>query len=148
MTPIRPATSNDVLRLREIAEASFTPYLERMDTQPAPMLADYAALVDAGEVWVTERDACVAGFIVLQLRSDHVLLDIIAVAPDAQGRGLGAELMTYAETFARAQSASEIRLFTNEAMTENLVYYPRRGYVETHRAVEDGYSRVFFAKRL
>jgi hypothetical protein len=42
----------------------------------------------------------------------------------------------------------EIRLYTNEAMTENLDYYPRRGYRETHRATQDGYQRVFFSKAL
>ena len=31
-------------------------------------------------------------------------------------------------------------------MTENLDYYPRRGYVETGRGVEDGYRRAFFSK--
>ena len=41
-----------------------------------------------------------------------------------------------------------MRLCTNEAMTENLVYYPRHGYRETGRAIEDGYRRVFFSKSL
>lgn len=31
-------------------------------------------------------------------------------------------------------------------MTENLEYYPRRGYRETHRAQQHGYRRVFFTK--
>jgi hypothetical protein len=38
------------------------------------------------------------------------------------------------------------RLYTNAAMTENLAYYPRRGYIETHRAAQDGFHRVFFRK--
>jgi cation transport regulator ChaC len=33
-------------------------------------------------------------------------------------------------------------------MIENLAYYPRRGYRETHRAVQHGFRRVFFAKDL
>jgi len=33
-------------------------------------------------------------------------------------------------------------------MTANLAYYPRHGYTETHRAQEDGFRRVFFAKKL
>ncbi len=33
-------------------------------------------------------------------------------------------------------------------MTENLAFYARRGFVETHRAVVDGYRRVFLCKRL
>jgi hypothetical protein len=41
-----------------------------------------------------------------------------------------------------------MRLYTNAAMTENLAYYSRRGYTETHRAHQDGFHRVFFRKRL
>ena len=33
-------------------------------------------------------------------------------------------------------------------MTENLAYYPRRGYRETHRSTQDSYHRVFFTKIL
>jgi hypothetical protein len=39
-----------------------------------------------------------------------------------------------------------VRLVTNELMTENLEYYPRRGYAETGRGTQDGYRRVFFSK--
>jgi hypothetical protein len=45
-----------------------------------------------------------------------------------------------------ASHACEIRLYTNEAMTENLAYYIRHGYAETHRAGQDGFHRVFFRK--
>ena len=41
---------------------------------------------------------------------------------------------------------SEVRLYTNEAMTENLSFYPRHGYHETGRAVQEGFRRVFFSK--
>jgi hypothetical protein len=41
-----------------------------------------------------------------------------------------------------------VRLCTNEAMTENLVFYPRHGYRETGRGIQDGYRRVFFSKSL
>jgi hypothetical protein len=33
-------------------------------------------------------------------------------------------------------------------MTENLAYYRRHGYTETHRAGQDGFRRVFFRKLL
>ncbi len=33
-------------------------------------------------------------------------------------------------------------------MTENLAYYLRRGYTETHRSDQDGFHRVFFRKTL
>jgi hypothetical protein len=31
-------------------------------------------------------------------------------------------------------------------MTENLGYYPRHGYTQTHRPHRDGFHRVFFRK--
>jgi hypothetical protein len=32
--------------------------------------------------------------------------------------------------------------YTNEAMTENLAYYARHGYAETHRAEHNGFHRA------
>jgi GNAT superfamily N-acetyltransferase len=68
--------------------------------------------------------------------------------PAAQGRGIGARLLDLAEDRARGLGLPEIRLYTNEAMTENLAYYPRHGYTETHRAEEDGFRRVYFRRSL
>ena len=56
--------------------------------------------------------------------------------------------MWVAEDEARARGYGRIELHTNEAMTENLAYYPHKGYVETHREEQDGYRRVFFAKSI
>ena len=33
-------------------------------------------------------------------------------------------------------------------MTENQTFYPRHGYVETARGRQDGYDRVFYAKKV
>jgi ribosomal protein S18 acetylase RimI-like enzyme len=78
----------------------------------------------------------------------YLSLENVAVLPAAQGRGIGARLMALAEEQALRLGLSEIRLYTNETMTENLAYYPRHGYTETHRAEQDGFRRVFFRKRL
>ena len=84
----------------------------------------------------------------LVVHPDHLLLENIAVLPSAQRRGVGARLLALAEDEARARGLGEIRLYTNEAMTENLAYYPRHGYAETRRAEQDGFRRVFFTKHL
>jgi GNAT superfamily N-acetyltransferase len=70
------------------------------------------------------------------------------VAPNAQGHGVGAALLALAEHEAAARGLAELRLYTHERMTENLAYYPRRGYVETHRTDDGTFHRVHFAKRL
>jgi hypothetical protein len=56
--------------------------------------------------------------------------------------------MQLAEDEARRHGLPEVRLYTNAAMTENVSYYARQGYRETHRAVDEGFDRVFFVKEL
>lgn len=56
--------------------------------------------------------------------------------------------MLFAEDWAREQGFSPIILYTNIVMYENLVWYPARGYTETHRVEEKGHSRVYFKKEV
>lgn len=145
---MRPAVAADVAALRAVAEAAYRGYVPRIGRPPAPMTADYAAAVAGGHAWVAARDGAVVGLLVLVPRPGHLLLENVAVLPSEQGRGTGSQLLAFAEEEARRRGLPEIRLYTNEAMTENLGYYARRGYTETHRARDEGFSRVFFRKAL
>ena len=49
---------------------------------------------------------------------------------------------------ARAAGAVAVELYTNARMTENMSLYPRPGYAETGRALENGFDRVFYRKEL
>ena len=77
-----------------------------------------------------------------------MLLDNVAVAPEAQGSGLGRTMLQFAEHSARMAGYRHIKLYTNEAMTENVALYSRLGYVETHRVEEKGLKRVYVLKPL
>jgi diadenosine tetraphosphate (Ap4A) HIT family hydrolase/GNAT superfamily N-acetyltransferase len=143
---LRSAVAEDVPDLRAVASAAYEGYVPRMGRRPAPMTADYPQSVRDGQVWVAVADGVLVGLVVLVLREDHLLLENVAVSPSAQGQGIGGRLLAFAEDHARQHGLSEVRLYTNAAMTENLAYYPRRGYVETHRAEQDGFRRVFFSK--
>jgi ribosomal protein S18 acetylase RimI-like enzyme len=79
------------------------------------------------------------GMVVTLAKPDHLLLDTVAVAESARGGGYGRILLDRAELDAAEQGLTEVRLVTNELMTENLGYYPRRGYAETGRGTQDGY---------
>jgi len=102
----------------------------------------------AAEADAEDSGGQAAGYIILLPQPGYLLLDNVAVLPAAQGRGIGARLLALAEEHARRLGLPEIRLYTNEAMTENLAYYPRHGYTETRRAQQDGFHRVYFRKRL
>jgi ribosomal protein S18 acetylase RimI-like enzyme len=145
---VRRADHGDVDTLRRIAAAAYQPYVARIGRAPAPMTADYAQAVRDRQAWVAVEDGQVTGFVVLVARPGYLLLENVAVLPAAQGRGIGGRLLRLAEEHARELGRAEIRLYTNEAMTENLAYYPRRGYTETQRAEQDGFRRVFFRRPL
>ena len=145
---VRPAEPSDVDALRSIAAAAYQPYVARIGRAPAPMTADYAQAVRAGQTWVAVEDGQVAGFAVLVAGPGYLLLENVAVRPAAQGRGIGSRLLGLADEQARRLGLSEVRLYTNEVMTENQAIYARLGYRETGRRTEDGYQRVYMEKDL
>ncbi len=145
---VRPAVPADVGAMRELAEMAYQVYVERIGRGPAPMTADYGRIVETGQAWVAERDDRIVGLLVLESAQGSLLLENVAVAPQAQGMGVGGRLLQLAEDQARVQGLPEVRLYTNEAMIENLAYYPRHGYRETHRGTDSGFRRVFFTKLL
>ena len=117
-----------------------------MDRPPAPVLTDYRGAVAAGQVWLAGEP--VTAVLVLVPEPNSMLVDNVAVAPHAQGTGLGRRLMEFAERQALARGLKRITLYTNEIMSENLAIYARLGYRETARHSQDGYNRVFMEKDL
>ncbi len=132
--------------------SAYARYVALIGREPAPMTADYAALIARGEVWVATQDACpgavLVGVLVLRPQPPALLLDNVAVLPAWQRRGIGRALLAYAESQARQQGLSEVTLYTNAKMVDNQRLYAALGYVETDRRVEAGFSRVFFRKPL
>jgi N-acetylglutamate synthase-like GNAT family acetyltransferase len=145
-TSIRRATPADLTGIQRLITDAYTKYIERIGRPPAPMTADYSAALEHSRVWVLESGDAIVGALVTEDRADHLLLETVAVAPGAQGSGYGRLLLERAERDAVELGLTEVRLYTNEAMTENLSFYPRHGYRETGRAVQDGFRRVYFSK--
>lgn len=143
---VRLATAGDLLRIGTVIERAYAPYVGRLDRPPAPMVRDYAATVDQGLVWVTGDP--IDGLISMTTADGSLLVENVAVDPARQGRGIGRRLLTFAEDEAKRRRLHRLTLYTNEAMTENLLLYAHLGYREVRRATEDGYRRVFMEKLL
>jgi GNAT superfamily N-acetyltransferase len=148
MTAIRQALPEDDAAVTACVRAAYAVYVERIGREPAPMTADYAALIAAGAVWVAAEAGAVSGVLVLHARPPAMFVENVAVLPERQGRGLGRELLDFAESRARGAGLTELVLYTNARMTENLRFYPALGYVETGRGMQDGFARVFYRKAL
>ena len=149
MAVIRLARPEDRATVEAIVRDAYSIYIPRIGKPPGPMLDDYNVLIAEGAVSVLEEnDGLIAAIIVLLPETDHLLLDNIAVRPDRQGQGLGRQLIAFAEAEARRLGHAELRLYTHETMSENIVLYTRLGFIETGRGHENGYDRVFMTKRL
>jgi ribosomal protein S18 acetylase RimI-like enzyme len=140
---VRKATARDAARIGDIARAAYAKFVPRIGREPAPMVADFAAAVAAGQVVVIESTGSVDGYMIAWPETDAYFIDNIAVDPVRQGKGLGRRLLHHAAGEAKRQRLYAIRLYTNVAMTENLSMYAHVGFVETHRAIENGFHRVY-----
>ncbi len=145
---IRLATAADLEEVQRCAEAAYALYVPRIGKEPAPMIADFATQIAAGQVHVCVEGVQLHGFIVSYARDDHVHIENVAVLPGQQGTGLGRTLIGHVENEARRAGIDAIELYTNQKMTENLSFYPRLGYQEIRRGEEGGFARVFYRKEL
>ena len=95
-----------------------------------------------------EDEGAILGMIILIDRPDCLMLENVAVAEAAQGRGVGRRMIDHAEAEAIWRGHQRIRLYTHITMVENQGMYAHLGYVETTRGADEGYDRVQFEKKL
>ena len=145
---IRAADHADAGNVASCVANSFTHYIERIGKTPQPMLRNYNDVITDHPVYLALVDEKLAGVLVLDQGVDGFSLDIVAVDPRFQGRGIGKQLVLFAEARARACGFDSIHLFTNAVMVENQAFYSRLGYTQYARRNEEGYDRVFFRKPL
>ncbi len=145
---IRKARPDEADAARRVVIDAYRHYVPIIGREPAPMRDDYPARVAAGQLWVQEDAQGLAGILVLEDGPDCFLLENIAVAPDRQGRGVGRQLLDFAEAEASRCGWSAVTLYTNALMLTNIAIYTARGYNETGRVTEDGFQRVYMKKQL
>lgn len=143
---LRLAGPEDISEIAALVDRAYAGYIERMGRTPGPMLDDHAAQVADGLVRVLCRDGRICGVLVLIGKDDHLMLHNVAVAPEAQGRGLGRRLVEAAEEAAKRLGYGTVRLYTHETMVENIALYEHLGFSITHRAKDRGYDRIYMAK--
>ncbi|WP_101674205.1 GNAT family N-acetyltransferase [Alloalcanivorax mobilis] len=145
---LRPARRQDASAIARCVMRAYQPYVARMGMPPAPMRHDYKAVIARQLVWVAEEGWTLHGVLVAEEEGDALLLNNLAVDPDFQGHGTGMRLLRLAEDLAAQAGLTEVHMYINEAMVENLVFYQKRGYRELQRRQENGYHRIYLGKSL
>ena len=125
---VRRAGPEDLAGLVALQEAAYRPNAAILGVEPLPLKADYAVLIAQYEVWLAERSRDLLGALILEPHADHMLIWSVAVAPGAQGQGLGDSLLELAEEKAEEAGLRELRLYTGEKLARNVEWYRRRGY--------------------
>ena len=145
---MRPARPDEAEAVGALVEAAFSRHIPAVGRRPAPMDDDHAARIAQGQQYVADGDepGTLAASIVLVAEDDHLVVNNVAVAPDRQRQGHGRALLAFAEDEARRRGLPEIRLHTHARMADNLIMYPRLGYVEAGREARGGFDRVLFVK--
>jgi ribosomal protein S18 acetylase RimI-like enzyme len=110
---------------------------------------DHASRAAGGSqhVLVDDSGTIIAAVVITQ-HADHVELNNVAVDPSRQRQGLGRRLVELAAELGREAGVTEIRLYTNARMSDNLRFYPALGFEETERRSSGGYDRVYFRRKI
>ncbi len=143
---IRKAQPTDEDEITDLVVQAYQHYVPRLGRRPAPMDAHYRDDIERGDAYVAVHDRTIVGVIILIPHVDHLLIENLAVRPDSEHLGVGSALLCLSESLAHRRNTPQLRLYTNELMTENIDYYMRRGFRETARRTEHGFRRVFFVK--
>ncbi|MBV9191167.1 MAG: GNAT family N-acetyltransferase [Betaproteobacteria bacterium] len=112
------------------------------------MLENYDEVLRRHAAFVLEEAGAIVAATVLIVEPERALLDMVAVSPKFQRRGLGRQLIAHVEDEAKRLGYKAIELYTHELMHENIALYTRLGYREFARRTEKGYNRVYMRKPL
>ncbi len=79
-------------------------------------------------------DSVIMGCVYLEIKGDAVYLSTLAVAPAAQGHGVGRQLLAAAEEYARQHGCTRIKISVLSARPELVAWYERYGYQRTGKS--------------
>lgn len=92
--------------------------------------------------FVATDGGTLAGCIFCRPEEECLYIGKLAVAPDAQGRGLGMALLEQAQKTALGMDLQRLRLETRIELTENHARFSAWGFVRTKENAHTGYDRI------
>ena len=144
----RPAERADAAAIRDIVRAAYAKWVPVIGREPLPMRADYDKAVAEHPFDLAIEGDRIVGMLETMLEDDHLWIENVCVAPQAQGRGIGWLLLERAEEKARAAGRRELRLLTNGAFEANVSLYRKHGYtIDREEPFMNG-TTVYMSKRL
>ena len=125
---IRMAEPHEAGAITAIVMAAYAKWVPLIGREPIPMRVDYEKAVLEHRFDLAVENGAILGLIETVPHPDHLWIDNVAVAPAAQGRGIGRMLLAFTEERAIAAGHPELRLVTNGAFESNIALYARLGF--------------------
>jgi GNAT superfamily N-acetyltransferase len=125
---LRRAAAADVPAIRALTRAAYAKWVPLIGREPKPMVADYEDAVRRHRIDLLHVGGELAALIETIPRTDHLLIENVAVSPAFRGHGYGRGLIAHAERLAASLGFAETRLYTNALFAENLRLYRKLGY--------------------
>ncbi|RYE45820.1 MAG: GNAT family N-acetyltransferase [Hyphomicrobiales bacterium] len=125
---IRMAEPHEAGATTAIVMAAYAKWVPLIGREPIPMRVDYEKAVLEHRFDLAVENGVILGLIETVPHPDHLWIDNVAVAPAAQGRGIGRMLLAFTEERAIAAGHPELRLVTNGAFESNIALYTRLGF--------------------
>ena len=145
---LRPAEPHEAAAIAGIVRAAYARWVPAIGREPLPMRVDYAKALQEHRFDVVVDGQTIVGVIETMQRDDHIWIENVAVAPEAQGSGIGRLLLDHAERIARTAGCFEARLLTNAAFEANVALYRRLGYVVDREEPYLNGITVYISKKL
>lgn len=147
-TQIRAATVADLAAIIICSDLAFMSFAGYEDSGDVQLAENLQSQILEGSIRLICDGTDVLGYISLWPTADQMFIDTLAVLPMHHRKGLGSQLLAYADFETLRLGLKAITLFTKATMTGNLVFYQSRGYRETGRCDDDGFCRVFYSKAI
>ncbi len=125
---IRVAETHEAGAIAAIVMAAYAKWVPLLGREPMPMRVDYDKAILEHRFDLAVEHGAILGLIETVPHPDHLWIDNVAVAPAAQGRGIGRMLLAFTERRAIAAGFPELRLVTNGVFASNVALYTRLGF--------------------
>lgn len=147
---VRPARPGDVPHLRAIARTSYTKSRYYFDARFSQERCEtfYTEWVEkccrgfADHVLVAEADRRPAGYVTCSMRRPHLgIIDLVGIAEEARGRGVGRHLVAEALAWFKARGAESVEVVTQGRNYDAQRLYQRCGF--TTKSTQLWYHKWF-----
>ena len=146
MVEVRIADPEDSIAIAEVLREAFGAYRDEYTDEAFAVVTsspeEIAKRFDEGPQWVALLDAKVVGTVSVTVEDGDLYVRSMAVAPDAQGHGIGHKLLDVIDEYAAGTDFERIFLYTTYFSERAKELYEKHGYAWVRDTTADEWYGV------